>query len=370
MPRIEQFAITLDNPQGVYYAGQIVSGYVQLEITKELDLKGLTLKCVGAANVHWSESRGSGKNRRVVHFRSSERYVDVKLTIYGDGTTTTAMPIGKHHFPFSITLPVNIPSSFQGDHGSVVYYLKAHIDRPWKIDTRIQLMLSVVALLDLNQRPGVTDALNTSGSKMFGCLCCKTGPLTATLTIPKGGYVSGETIFINANIDNYSDKVMTKSSIKLIETDIFKTPRKQRTVKRTVVRHDKESIAPGASFQWSNIGILIPPLPPSDLIYCNIIDSVYSVELSVDPSGIGFDLDVPLSIVIGTIPLRQMFQYIQHGTGALPAIPDYEASAPPPPSYGEVVFGGKEVEMEDEGGTVQGGNMFAPQYPTYKFSNA
>ena len=30
--------------------------------------------------------------------------------------------------------------------------------------------------------------------------------------------------------------------------------------------------------------------------------------MNVDPSGIGFDLEVPLPVVIGTIPLRQIVE--------------------------------------------------------------
>jgi hypothetical protein len=131
--------------------------------------------------------------------------------------------------------------------------------------------------------------------------------------------------------------------------------------------HQEASIAPGASFTWGNVGLLIPPLPPSNLIHCNIIDIWYSVELSVDPSGIGFDLDVPINITIGTIPLRQQYQQINYQSAPGASAPA-DDSAPPPPSYGEVVHGKEAMEGgEGEGNSVQGGGMYAPQYPTYQF---
>ena len=210
--------------------------------------------------------------------------------------------------------------------------------------------------------------LTNNGSKTFGCLCCKTGPLNATLSLPKLGFVCGETIFFSASIENLSNKVMTKSTIKLLEIDVYKAASgKQRHVRRVILTHQEASIAPGESFTWSNVGLLIPPLPPSHLIYCNIIDIFYVVELSVDPSGIGFDLDVPVNITIGTIPLRQQYEHINYqevpGASAPP-----EGTEPPPPSYGEVVHGKEAMEgTEGEGNSVQGGGMYAPQYPTYQF---
>lgn len=73
--------------------------------------------------VHWSESRGSGKNRRTVHYRNHETYLDIKLYLLGDGKDKKTLPPGAHTFPFSITLPPNIPSTFMGAHGKYFAYL-------------------------------------------------------------------------------------------------------------------------------------------------------------------------------------------------------------------------------------------------------
>ncbi|XP_063687098.1 arrestin domain-containing protein 17-like [Bolinopsis microptera] len=377
--KITTFEIRLHNPQPVYYAGQTVAGQVYLELAAELDFRAITLALHGDANVAWTEHHGSGKSRRTVHYRNNETYLNIKLYLIGDGKEKSKLPAGGHNFPFSITLPMNLPSTFIGDHGRVLYLFKCNIDRPWKRDNNLHLYITVVSLLDLNQDPNAASPMTNSGSKKFGCLCCTTGPLSATLSLPKLGYVCGETIFFSASIENLSNKVMTKSTIKLIERDIFISARgKQRHSNRIILTHQEETIAPGASFTWSNVGLLIPPLPPSQLIYCNIIDIIYTVELSVDPSGIGFDLDVPVNITIGTIPLRQQYQHINYqyqpdANAPPPAIgaPPPDMSAPPPPSYGEVAHGGAAMEgTEGEGNEVQGGGTYAPSYPTYAFNKS
>ena len=76
------------------------------------------------------------------------------------------LPPGQHIFPFSFTLPPNLPSSFEGGVGYVRYTVKGTIDKPWKFDHNTKRPFTVVALLDLNTQPnaavslGLTDISN------------------------------------------------------------------------------------------------------------------------------------------------------------------------------------------------------------------
>jgi len=51
----------------------------------------------------------------------------LKYSIILDGTVK--LPIGRHEFPFSLTLPLNIPSSFEGQYGYVRYTLTGSLFR-------------------------------------------------------------------------------------------------------------------------------------------------------------------------------------------------------------------------------------------------
>jgi len=57
---------------------------------------------------------------------------------------------GHHVYPFTFTLPPNLPSSFESHIGNVRYQLKAKIDRPWKCDDQVKKMFTVISILDLN----------------------------------------------------------------------------------------------------------------------------------------------------------------------------------------------------------------------------
>lgn len=63
------------------------------------------------------------------------------------------LPPGQHVYPFTFTLPPNLPSSFEGGTGYVRYTIKGTIDKPWKFDHNTKRPFTVIALLDLNTQP-------------------------------------------------------------------------------------------------------------------------------------------------------------------------------------------------------------------------
>ncbi len=57
---------------------------------------------------------------------------------------------GNYSYPFTIRLPPFLPASYEGQHGKVMYWAKAYLDRPWKGDTEYKKSFNVKGLLDLN----------------------------------------------------------------------------------------------------------------------------------------------------------------------------------------------------------------------------
>lgn len=47
--------ISFDNPDGVYYAGQLLNGTVELTLTKEKKVRGVFVKIYGRAYAYWTE---------------------------------------------------------------------------------------------------------------------------------------------------------------------------------------------------------------------------------------------------------------------------------------------------------------------------
>ena len=56
---------------------------------------------------------------------------------------------------------------------------------------------------------------------------------------------------------------------------------KTKTVNNTLFRDMKGRIAGGSTDVWKDVKMLIPPVPPSYLLGCNIIDIKYIAMVSV-----------------------------------------------------------------------------------------
>lgn len=383
MGKLNIFEITITNPNGVYFAGQNLEGHVTVELNDGMKMRGVRLKFYGRAYVHWTEqhSTGSGKNRRTEtrHYSATENYFNFELMLFGPGTGSTILPAGRHTFPFVYQLPHNLPSSYESHIGNVRYQLKGTIDKPWKFDHTTKKVFTVVSMLDLNTQPSAACPLQGNNTKFLCCLCCKTGPISAMFRIDRTGYVPGDAILLNAEIKNDSNRTMNSSKVRLIMSTAYHATTKTRTVTNEVTSVRHGPIEPYGSDVWSGDRLHIPAIPPSYLVGCSIIDIRYILLLEVDPAGPAFDLEVPLEIIIGTIPLRTYVptyapQAYPQPVGA-PPLGGAEGgtvspSAPdlPPPSYAECVFGKVAIAEDDDNEYTKGDRDFAPVYTYYDWS--
>jgi len=318
-----------------------------------------------------------------------------------------SLPAGTHYIPFSLNLPHGAPSTYEGDHGHVRYYLKATMVRDWKWDYDVKHHITVNAELDLNAFPEASLGGRNQDHKNLCCLCCKSGPITAMIGTDRQGYVPGELIGFSAEVDNQSDRLMTKSYLHLVEVVTYITYKKNKTTRRPVCQIERGAIQPGGQDMWEDVKMRVPALAPSNLGgACNIMKVQYELEFHVDPSGVGFDLVVTVPIMVGTIPLISTIPtFAPPPTWVAPApsapSPDFAPVAPPPyalpnpdhppptqgwilpyppsappqgpakypdlppPSYDESMFGPTNVKEEDDGEHTRGDWNFLPKYPRY-----
>ncbi|CAG5135197.1 unnamed protein product [Candidula unifasciata] len=392
MGKLNIFEISFSNISGVFYAGNILQGHVTVELNEPMKMRGITLRFEGKAYVHWTEqhSTGSGKNRRTVtrHYSASEVYFNQDSLLFGifsnQGSNTTELAPGRHVFPFQFLIPQGLPSSFEGLFGHVRYTVKCIIDKPWKFDHSTKRPFTIISILDLNQQPNCLQGVQGSNQKTLCCWCCKSGPIQATFHIDRTGYVPGEAIRLFAEINNGSNRKMDKSYVDLKMITMYHATTKSRMQTREVARVTRPAIEAYGQDQWNGEQLVIPPLPPSFLAGCRIIDVRYVLQLNVDPSGPSFDLEVPLEILIGTIPLMSVVQQFRPMSPLPP--PGYSPSAPPaegafpdapptgipnmpPPSYSECITG--RVNIREAGDNEHtGGNLdYAPVYTYYNWGN-
>ncbi|XP_071102899.1 arrestin domain-containing protein 3-like [Haliotis cracherodii] len=385
MGKLNIFEITLNNPQGVYNPGQFLEGHVVLDLNKEMTMRAIRLHLYGGADVRWSENHtsGTGKNRKNVTkiYSATETYINYELVLFGkaphlEGDNPT-LPAGRYTYPFQYHLPVGIPSSFEGTFGRVRYWLCGTIDKPWKFDHTTKKAFTVINLLDLNTEPGSMDGIRGEGQKTLCCLCCKSGPISCTFQIDRCGYVPGEAIPIKGEIINHSNRRMKRSYAQLYMVRYYHATRKSRSDIQKIAEISRGAILPGDTDVWNGDPLLIPPVPPSKLPGCRIIALEYFIKLCVEPAGPGFQLEIPLSVIIGSIPLRYALE--QYGLAPRTEGPHQsqlyqdsrQSSASPlphmPPSYAESVFGAVNIKDDDDSEHTKGNMNFTPVYTFYNW---
>lgn len=384
MGKLRAFIIELDNPQGVFFAGNCVSGRLYIELDAEMNMREIRLKFKGAANVYWTESRttGTGSKAETVtdSYSAHETYFEQRVPVFGKGVgmgSENSLPPGEHFFPFSLQLPPTLPSSFEGGVGYVRYTIKGTIDKPWKFDHDTKRPFTVTSLLDLNTYPNATSEVRNLHQKYLCCLCCRSGPISGLIKLDRSGYVPGEMIPFNAEIQNMSSRDCAPS-LKLNMVTLFHATTSTKTTSQEIIRMNHQVVPAGETEIWAD-RIQVPPLPPSFLMGCSIIDINYNLELTIAPSGPAYDLKVPVPIIIGTIPLYSVVQQYQtqYETSlqeqAPPNVPPGAETSltqlpMPPPSYSECVFGKTNIREEDDSEHTRGEMDYAPAYTYYDWS--
>lgn len=415
MPSLRTFRVEFDRPGATYLTGELVSGHIVLDTSKEKNVRGLYFSAKGTAHVQWSESRSRRDTRGkhvTVHdtYSNSEDYFNFEFSILGARRSDIRLdiPAGHHRYPFKFQLPHNIPSSFEHHYGYVRYTVKGVIDRPWRFDHECKAAFTIISILDLNAHQTRCLGLDDEVVKNFSSLCCiDQGALNLRLRLPSSGYVPGQMINTTVDYVNASDGIrVTKTRAKLEQHLKFHATTKTKTT-NTEVKMVNNS---GPFFTKGQVvmELLIPPLPPSNLEFCRIIDLEYVLKVSVHVSGSHYATQKSYPVLIGTVPLycpptappmdSQMVAPPFKRPAGDPAMMEIPMPMPiepgvhhpsdgpigffhpgqaggssvnsqiPPPSYEECMSGAEHIKDHGESMYVHGAdNPFLPRYPVFDY---
>ncbi|XP_047369298.1 dolichol kinase isoform X5 [Vespa velutina] len=181
----------------------------------------ICVKVKGEANTYWTtdkqrlDNTGNYRDENTT-FNAHEEYFQTKYYLVGSASgNEIEIQAGEHKFPFTCTLPENLPSSFESDFGHVRYTVKAILDRPWKFDQEVKAAFTIVLPFDLNQEPRTSERIREEMSKSFCCLCCTSAPLNVTYSLPVRGYVPGQSMPIKINVENLSNVTVARVTLSL-----------------------------------------------------------------------------------------------------------------------------------------------------------
>lgn len=139
------------------------------------------------------------------------------------GPENIVIPVGRNIYPFEIALPSGIPSSFEGDHGQVNYYLEALMKRNGTSDMEAKSPFFVKGILDLNNsHEARVERPEVASEKSLCCLCCSTGPIGFHFRVlGKSGMLSGDKIPFMAEAYNMSYAGEVCLTLRLVQVIIL-----------------------------------------------------------------------------------------------------------------------------------------------------
>ena len=278
-----------------YQPGEIIRGKICIHLHRSTLVQQIYVSIFGEGVVSWDDPY-------LGTFQASENYLDSsKVILDRTQQTPELLDRGFHDLPFEYQLPEDIPSSFIGKYGSVTYILKAVVQGERTGDTSIAtepfLVLRGYLLPERVYKP-----IERKLEKRYWSLC-STGKVKVVLGLNQTGFVPGEDLYIQAEIQNHSPLRITAIQASVIMNSEYFAQKDSIPFRQIVnKRRDDYELIDGDGRLWQNVRIAIPPyIPESNLEFCDIINVAYTFQFRVELSG-GQELRTEIPILLGAKP--------------------------------------------------------------------
>ncbi|XP_038560574.1 arrestin domain-containing protein 3-like [Micropterus salmoides] len=323
MSPIKDFSLTYEalNEEDTFSDGDTVTGTVAFALTKETKVKSLFVKVKGDANVHWTE--GSGDDER--SYSAHRRYFKLKEYLVAEKDKGAVLSQGFHCYKFRFNIPQgDMPSSFKGFHGKIVYTLEAKMVRSWRRTSGVQKELNFVT----KSFPHPGQAMcPQSGSvdKEMGVF--SKGQVQMSATVNRKVCTPGDTLSVVAKICNSSSKEM-RPKFSLQQKTVYRASGSTNTSDKSLIKIVGDTIKLNSE-ETVSCQVKIP----ADVIYtlnnCEILSVDYYLKVYLD---IKFAIDP--KVVFPLVIAPSSFATLHPGE----AVGPYPAGAPsysdfPPPAF-------------------------------------
>ncbi|XP_078581985.1 arrestin domain-containing protein 3-like [Branchiostoma floridae x Branchiostoma japonicum] len=180
MSALKSLNVSFEKNMDVFQAGQVVRGQVEVELSEDMEARGVNITLKGKARCMWVIYTGQTS----IVYTGNQLYFDNTETLWGPG----------------------LPTSYEGCHGGVRYYAKATIDRPNAFDKTLKKYFTVLDMYDLNEDPDATK---------LGVWPFASDPIEVHLQTDRGAYCPGEVIRLSGVLKNGSGTDIKETTVQL-----------------------------------------------------------------------------------------------------------------------------------------------------------
>ncbi|XP_044758207.1 arrestin domain-containing protein 1-like [Coccinella septempunctata] len=282
------------------YPGTVLRGKFTCSVDSSTQIRSVKIRCYGKEYTEW---RGSGKNAPTYIGTHYFFQMETKLFEPEDGVLNP----GFYSYPFTFLLPPSLPSTFEFPYGYVRYSLKGIVDIPLAFDPTDRVDLAVISILDISTLPeSLRQPCQTRDESMMGCcLVFNSEPVTVEAQINKRVFIVGEIIKINMEVNNTSGDNLEGVEVKLVRSLAAHSEKPRHDIR--YINEDliiKTFSGVGAHGQQTyDVNLRIPSdLPVPNLVTCQLLESIYRVEVVGKTSGLNRDINFVLAeISIGHV---------------------------------------------------------------------
>ncbi|KAM9858638.1 uncharacterized protein ACBR49_020624 [Aulostomus maculatus] len=294
------------NEENTFTSGDTISGQVTLEVAKECQIDSLAIKFKGKSEALWSEREA----QTTVVYHSKDKYFSFTHDFVrkddakdngqvllknqnGDPYSSVVAP-GCHVYPFTFKFPrKDMPSSFKGAFGKIVYQLEAKLSRSMRVNTKDSAQIKFVTAAKVSSIPDVMTPQHESKEKKMRLF--NSGTVSMEVNIEKTGFFQGEGIKVFATVQNHSSREI-KPKYHMYSKQSFFAAGKRNVLTRFLLKEVGNPI-PASSEEKVMQVITIPPDTEPSIFNCSNIKLEYRLKFYLDVK-FARDPEVKFDIII------------------------------------------------------------------------
>lgn len=305
--------ITINNTdEGVFKAGQTVSGVVKYFVDQPTEYKSIILSLIGKAECEFKRTGfGPDLQTQIIYEHGDESFVNRWINILQnrEGQTIT-LPKGTYEHPFEFILPMNVPTSYKhkahmlSDYScNVSYFVQMQFDYPSFFSRNKIIEKEVIVYGNVNPIAPHEPILYGLEKSLIKPFCDTLDKVSLKTEILKSFISPGENVSLNIHIDNNTD-VQVSIEVKLIrKTTLTSRNDQQKSVEKDVLDTSRKTTGIN-QFSQAGVSIKVPTRP--DLYSIQhlktiIVDYIVRVTILLPMPFINPHLDIPIVIGEGNV---------------------------------------------------------------------
>ena len=272
-----KISIALNSYKSNYHSGDTITGKLLLDTSEAKSYSQIAVKFCGSSCVTITETRTFEEayhdrlyeREEVYEYTSSDTFGNVVVPLWSsqqspDGNLTP----GQYNWPFSLTVPLTVPTSFEGSVGNTTnegctgyirYYLMAgNMVSDTEIEKEVEQNIHVQELVKITDPRWLQPVHKQMVDKqkiVHRYLCCFSRSelvdhISMTVTLPKTGFYLGESFQLHAFLKNGSEYACVTMSVRIEKLVGYYAQGISRCDTETILSIESDWIEPQESMNW------------------------------------------------------------------------------------------------------------------------